>query len=140
MFEHRYPVTHADPERSAGSTFADHDRNDGCSEATHFSKIDRNGFSLTPLLGANAGIRSWRIDETDDRKTILLSQPHLHESLAIALGMRTAEVAFDLLGSGSTFVVPDDQGLHRADSTESGDDRPIVTEMSVSTKLAKIAA
>ena len=138
MLEHGHSIADADAERTAGSAFTDHDRHDGRAQTAHLSQIDGDGFRLTTLFGTDPGIGSGRVDETDDRKTVLLSKTHFHQRLAVALRMGTAEVAFDLFGRGSPLVVADDQCLHRTDATESSDDRAIITEMPVSAKFAEV--
>ena len=138
MFEHGHSITNSDAECTPGSALADHDRHDGRAQTAHLSQIDRDGLRLTTLFGADPGVGSGRVDETDDWKTVLLGESHFHQRLAVALGMSTAEVAFDLFGCGPSLVVADDQRLHRTDATESRDDRSIISEMPVSAKFAEV--
>ena len=140
MLEHGHSISNTNAKRATGTPFANHDRNDRSSKTAHLPEVDRDRFRLPTLLGTDTRVRSWSIDETDDRQSVFLGQSHLHERLPIALGMRTTEVAFDLFRGGAALVVPDDQRLHRTDATESRDDRTIVTEVPVPTEFTEITA
>jgi hypothetical protein len=86
-----------DRERATRATFADHDRDDRYLEPRHFAQIDRDRLGLAALLRAEAGVRAHRVDERHDRHAKALRELHQPERLAVALGVRHAEAAQQIL-------------------------------------------
>src|SRR4051794_1396553 len=44
VFEHQYPVRHADAQGASGTAFTDHHRDNWNMKKHHFAKVDRNSF------------------------------------------------------------------------------------------------
>ena len=74
----------------------------------------------------------------DDRQAELLRQPHLHERLAIAFGMRTAEIAFLALGQVFPLLMADEHDLDVVEVREAGDDRLVVAQGPVAVQLEEL--
>ncbi len=139
VLEHVHSVGYADPKCAAGATFADDHADDRCLEPTHVSHVYGDGLSLPAFLWTHAGIGTGCIDERDDGKPELLSQFHLGQCLAVALGMGASEVALDSLFCGASFLVADHEHLVGTDAAETGDDRRIVAEAAIAVEFTKVA-
>ena len=93
----------------------------GVAQAGHHAEVARDGLGLAALLGADARVGARRVDEGDDRLAELLGQLHQPQRLAVALGVRHAEVARDLLLRVAALLVADD---HDARAPRTGRGRP----------------
>ncbi len=140
MLEHRDTIADSDAERAAGTALADHDADDRRVQPAHLEQIPRNRLGLAPLLGADARVGAFRVDQRHDRKAELLGEAHLRKRLAVALRMGAAEVAADLLRGGAPAAMPDHEHLVRADAAETGHDRRVVRERPIAVQLDEVAA
>ena len=93
---------------------------------------------LTALFGSDSRIGAGSVDKRDDRQMEFLSQPHLHERLAIAFGMRAAEIAFLALGEVFPFLMADEHHLDVVQMREAGDDRLVVAQGAVAVQLEEL--
>src|ERR1019366_2740020 len=133
--QHADAVADADAERSAGASFADDDADDRGLDARHLKQVGRDELSLAALLGADAWIGAFGIDQADDRQLELGGQLHLVESLAIALWMSAAVHALILLLGGAPFLLANQHDAMIADACEAGADGPVVADGAVAVKF-----
>ena len=80
---------------------------------------------LPALLGAEAGPRARRVDERDHRHVELLGELHQAQRLAIALRMRHAEVALEILLRVAAALVADDHHRLAVEARPAADDRRV---------------
>lgn len=136
VFEHGHPIGDRDAEGPAKPTLADDHADDWGPEPAHFKEVLGDGLGLTTLLTADA-----RIGTSVSTKVTMggrtSGELHLQEGLAVSLSEGTTEVAGDLLGDGLALLLANDQGLHRSDPAESGDDRRVVPEAPVAIRASQ---
>ncbi len=128
-------VAHGDRERTAGAALAGDDRHDRRPEPGH--EADRPGDRLgdAPLLGLGAGMRAGHVDERHDRQARSLRELHDAHRLAVALGVRHAEVAPDVLLRVGSLLLSDHDDPPAVDRREPGHDRLVVAEQPVAVEL-----
>ena len=90
------------------------------------------------LLGAEPGIGARRVDQRDDRRAELGGQLHQPERLAVALGMRHAEVALEVLLGVAALLVPDDHHRDAAEPRPAAHDRRVVHVEPVAVELDEV--
>ena len=126
------------PERTAGTAFADHDAHNRRANLAHRLQILGDNRRLTAFLGRDPRIRTGRVDERDDRQTILGRQCHLLQCLAITLRMGTPEVARLALGEVLPLLVADKHHLEVVEMGQPRDDRRIIAKRPVAMQLEKL--
>src|SRR5439155_735111 len=90
------------------------------------------------LFGLGAGVRARRIHEGYERKVEFLREPVEAHRLAVALGVRHAEVANDVLLGRRALLLSDDDDRAALELGDPADDRRVVAERAVSVKLLKL--
>ena len=83
-------------------------------------------------------MRARDIDERDDRQPDALGELHDAHRLAVALGVRHAEVAPDVLVGVGALLLADDDDPPAADARETRDDRRVVAEQPVAVQLEEL--
>jgi len=84
-----------DGKRAAGAAFADDRHDDRYAQAGHLVQVAPDGLGLAAFLGADAGIRTRRIDEREQGQAEFLGELHEPQRLAVTLRPWHAEVAMD---------------------------------------------
>src|SRR5256886_14173887 len=109
-----------------------------CALPIYLAEVPCDRLRLAPLLGADAGVRAGRVDEAEDRLAELLGELHEAERLAIALGVRHAEVARDLLTRVAPLLVADDDDPLPLEPRQATDDRRVVPVEPVAVELDEV--
>src|SRR5437899_2385526 len=138
VLEHEDPIAHPDRERAPATALPRDDGDDGRTEGGHLAEVPCDRLRLAPLLGADAGVRAGRVDEAEDRLAELLGELHEAERLAIALGVRHAEVARDLLTRVAPLLVADDDDPLSLEPRQATDDRRVVPVEPVAVELDEV--
>ena len=125
-------------ERAAGAALADHHRDRRRGEHRHLQDVARERLGLAPLLGAEPGVGAGRVDEGDDGGGELGGESHQPEGLAVALGVRHAEVALQVLLGVPALLVPDHHHRVAAQTRPAADDRGIVEVEAVAVQLDEV--
>ena len=73
----------------------------------HLEDVAGERLGLSALLGAEPGIGARRVDQRDDRRVEARGQLHQAQRLAVALGVRHAEVALEVLLGVAALLVAD---------------------------------
>src|SRR5205814_8097965 len=105
-------------ERAARAAFADDRGDERRTQARHLEQVAPDRLRLAALLGVDAGIGARRIDEGENRQRELLAELHQAQRLAIALGLRHAEVAGDLLFGIAPLLMADHHARRAAEARE----------------------
>src|SRR5579862_5731867 len=135
---HQHDVRHAERERTARAALANHARDDWHGEPRHQLEVVRDRLGLPALLGADARLGALRVDKRDNRQAESLRQFVDARRLAIALGMRLAEVALDSFGGRAASLMPDYCDRAMAKIREARHYRAVVGEVPVTMYLDKI--
>ena len=93
---------------------------------------------LAALLGAESGPRARRVDEREHRHLELLGELHEAERLAVALGVRHAEVAVEVLLGVAAALVADDHDRLAVEARPAADDRGVLAEGAVAVQLDEV--
>ena len=107
VLEHQHPIGEADRKRAARATFADNRGDDGRLQRGHFDQAAGDRFRLASFFRAESRIGARRVHERDDGRAEFGGQPHQPHRLAVALGMRHAEVAIQVLLGIPAFLMTD---------------------------------
>ena len=106
-------------------------------QASHFAEVQGDGFGLAALLGVDAGVSAHGVDKRDDRPAEFGGQLHQPECLAIAFGLRHAEVAIQLLfGIAALLLANHHDGLPFKEG-KAADNGLVVTEGAVAVQFLK---
>src|SRR6266446_810458 len=135
MLLHKDHVGDAERERAAGAPLADDARNYGRPEPRHQLEIGRNRLGLAAFLCAHARFGALRIDKRDKRNTEAVRDFEDARRLAIALGMRFAEVAPEPLRSRPAALMAHDRDRPMSEKAEPGHDCAVVREAPVTMNL-----
>ena len=138
MLEHEQGVPEADAQPSAAPALPDDDVDDGGAEPGDDLEVVGDGLGLAPFLGADPGIGPRRVDEGDDRETVLFGHLHDAQGLAVALGVGLAEVPFDAGPGGPTLLVANERDGPAFVEGQAGHDGRIVPEPPVAMHLHEI--
>ena len=90
------------------------------------------------LLRGRAGERSLDVHEREHRHAEALGHAHDPHRLAVALGVRQAEVAADVLFGVLALLEADDGDAPVADPGQAGDHRRVVAEEAVAVQLDEL--
>src|SRR5690606_28545691 len=93
---------------------------------------------LAALLGADAWIRAWRIDEAKHRHLILGRHAHLQDRLAVTLRMRAAIKTLLAFLERLAFLMADDHHFVFVQLGEAGADGAVVAERLVAMQFDKL--
>ena len=93
---------------------------------------------LAALLGAESGPGARRVDERDHRHVELLGELHQAERLAVALGVRHAEVALQVLLRVAAALVADHHHRVAVEPRPAAHDRRVVAEEPVAVQLDEV--
>ena len=107
-------------------------------ERRHLDQVPRDRLALAALLGAQAGPGAWRVDEGEHRHLELLGQLHQAERLAIALGVRHAEVAPQVLARVAAALVADHHHRLALQPRPAGHDRGVLAEQPIAVQLDEV--
>ena len=107
-------------------------------QAGHFPQIARDGFGLAALFGVDSGVGAGGIEEGDDRPAELGRQLHGAQGLAVALRLRHAEIAVELLFGVAAFLLADQHDGLAVEPAHAADDGRIVAEKAVAVDLLKV--
>ena len=140
VLQHQHAVAHADAERATAAALADDDADRRDGEAAHLEDVLGDGPGLAALLGADAGVRTRGVDERDDGQAEAGGQLHLRERLAVALGVRHAELALEALAGVAALAVADDQEALVADAGEARGDGLVFAEEAIAVELDVLVA
>ena len=138
VFQNQNAVGHADAQRAAGTAFADDGGDDGNFEQRHFAQIDGDGLGDVAFLRGNAGIRAGRVNERDDGQAEFIREPHQAQRLAIAFGMRGAEIAQNIFLRVAAFLRADDDDAVFAEFGKTADHRAVFGKQPVAVQFLKI--
>ena len=75
------------------------------------------------------GIRARRIHKSKNRPVKFCRNLHRAQRLAVALGIRHAEISIDVLLRVARFLMPDDQNFFAVKTRHAANDRGIVAQM-----------
>ena len=128
----------ADGQRAAGPALADDDRQDRHAEAKHLAEVDRDGLALARLLGGLAREGAGRVDESHDGEAKVVRVAHEAQSFAVAVGLRHAEVAVDVLLGVAPLLVPDEHEGHAVHRREAADHGRVVEPGAVAVELDEL--
>ncbi len=90
-----------------------------------------DGFGLSALLGADAGIGAGGIDERDDGNFEVIGHVHKPHRLAVALRPRHAEIVPQAAVGVGALLVADDAHALAAEPAEAADDGCVFAELAV---------
>jgi hypothetical protein len=138
VLEHEHAVAHADGQRAAAAPLARDHRDDRHRQPRHELEVARDGLGLAALLGAHARVGAGRVDEGHHRLAELGGHVHETLGLAIALGVRHAEVPGDLLPGVPPLLVSDEDDRAALEAREAGDDGRVVAEAAVAVHLGEL--
>ena len=138
VLKDQHPVCHRQRQCAARATLAGDDGNCRHSKPRHLQNVARDGFRLAAFLGAQTGIRPRQIDEADDRPGKFLRNFHAAQRLAIALGMRHAEIAAYAILGAAAFAVADHHDLFVAQARHGARDGLVVAIGAIPVNLAVI--
>ena len=138
VLEGHHDVAHGDRERAARAALPGDDGDDRRPEAAHQPDRSRDRLGDAALLRLGPGMGAGHVDEGDDRQPEALRELHHPHGLAIALGVRHAEVAPDVLLGVGALLLADDDDPTAADPGEAGHDRRIVAEQAVAVELDEL--
>src|ERR1700682_1211419 len=138
VLQHEQPVAHADGQRAARAAFADDHGDDRYLKGGHLLEADGDGLGLAPLLRADAGVRSRRVYEGDDRPVEAFAQLHQAQRLAIALRAGHAKASENILFSGTTFLLADEHDRFAVEARQPADERLVVAEAAGAVQLDEV--
>ena len=138
VFQNQHAVGHADAQRAAGTAFADDGGDDGHFEQRHFAQIDGDGLGDVAFLRADAGIRAGRVNQRDDGQAEFVRQPHQAQRLAVAFGMRGAEIAQDVFLGVAALLRADDHDAVFAQPGKAADHGAVLGKQPVAVQFLKI--
>ena len=110
----------------------------GVAQPRHLAQVAGDRLGLAALLGVEARVGARRVHEAEDRPAELRGELHHAQRLAIALGLRHAEVAVDLLLGVAALLVADDRHRPVAEEREAADERRVVREAPVAVELGPL--
>ena len=87
---------------------------------------------------ADAGISARRVNERDDGQAEFVRQPHQAERLAVAFGMRGAEIAQNVFLGVAALLRADDDDAMFAQFGKTADHRAVLGEQPVAVQFLKI--
>src|SRR4051812_45412799 len=105
VLQHQDTISHSNPECPAGPTFSDHHRDGRSFQRHHLAEIHGYCLGDGPLLRSDSWIGSRSIDESNERHSELLRQPHQAKCLPVTLRMCAAEVTLQVFLGVATFLV-----------------------------------
>src|SRR4029077_15150605 len=105
----------------------------------HLTQIVSYGFGLSALFRAQAGIRAGSIHEGKDGAMEFFRYLHRAQRLAIALGVRHAEVAIHLLLGVPRFLVSDYHYVVAMKARHAANDGGIVGVTAVAVNLTPVS-
>ena len=86
----------------------------------------------------DAGIRARRVNQRDDGQAEFVREPHQAQRLAVAFGMRGAEVAQNVFLGVAAFLRADDHDAVFAQLGKTADHRAVLGEQAVAVQFLKI--
>ncbi len=125
-------VTHADPQSTSRTTFADHHADNRNFQRGHITQVDRDIIRLTAFFCANPRICTGCIDQANNGQTIATGHFHLLHGLAVAFRMSTSVAAFVAFFQVSAFLMSDEHHFPARQSRKSRDDGSIIPKRLVS--------
>ena len=105
VFEHQHAAGRGNGNRAARAAFADDDGDIGHAQFERFFGGAGNGFGLTALFSANAGIGASGVDERDHRNIEPVGHFHDADGLAIAFRPGHAEIVLEPALGGVAFFL-----------------------------------
>src|ERR1700676_1066566 len=90
------------------------------------------------LFRTDAGKRTGRVDQRNNRYAKFLGQPHQAQRFAITFGMRAAEIAHDVFFRVASLLVRDDHATIRTEASESARHRLIIRVKAIAMQLDPI--
>jgi hypothetical protein len=136
---HQHLVADRQAERSAAAALTVDEDDDRRVEGRHFPQVECDRFRDPALFRFDAGIRSRRVDERNDRPPELLRELHRAQRLAVPLGFRIAEIPEDLLlGIAAPLVVADDEDRLVLIARKSGDHRMVVGKTAIAADFDEV--
>ncbi len=128
VLEHQHLVGDRERHGTARAALADDHADQRDRELQAGLDRARDRLGLAALLGADAGMGAGRVDQRHDRQAEALGEVHQAHRLAVAFGVRHAEVvAHPALGVGALLVADHDQRA-AAEARETALDRAVVAE------------
>src|SRR5512132_857739 len=108
-----------DAERASRATLADHRDNDGDAQLHHLTKVHSDCLRDVALLRSDSWKSAWRVDQGNHRHPEFFAETHQAQGLAIALRMRTPEVAHHVLLGVAPLLVSDNDATLAAEHCHS---------------------
>jgi small GTP-binding protein len=118
-------------EELAGTTLADHGRDNRSFQSRHHREVECDGFTLSALFGTDTGISARGIDKGQNRHFETFSHFHQAQSLAITFRTRHPEVALDLVPHFTTLLVTDNHDRRVVQAGRAANDRQVIGVASV---------
>src|SRR5206468_12404647 len=97
VFQHEDGIANAERERAAAAAFTDAYHHHRHREPRHFTQIPGDRFRLPALLGIDAGVGPWSVQQRDDGPAELACHLHGAKRLAVAFGLGHAEITIETL-------------------------------------------
>ncbi len=105
---HEHAIAHGDAQRPAAAALPAHEHDDWRVEQRHLAEVERRSPRPRRAPRIRSPDRRPACPRRRDRPAELLGQPHHPQRLAVAFGLRVAEVAVDLLLRVAALLVSDD--------------------------------
>src|ERR1700758_3889201 len=118
FFHDEDPVRDRESQSSTGTAFACDGGDGGNAEPGHFAQVASDGFCLSALFGAEAGVCSHEIDESEDGAVEFFRQLHAAQRFAITLTVGHSKFAMDFLFGTAALEIADDHDLFAVESCE----------------------
>ena len=135
---HQHAVGDGDRQRASASAFAGDGGDERHFQPRHLAQVVGDGFSLSALLGAQAGIRADDVDQRDHRTVPLLGELHEAQRLAVALRIGLAEVAIDALLGVAALLRAEHGNFPSLETRHAADHGGVVAKAAVAVDFAEV--
>src|SRR6185295_9869397 len=131
VFEHQYAVRGRDRDGAARAALAHDDRDIRYAERKACLGRARDRFRLPAFLRGDARIGAGGVDQRDHRDAEAIGHFHQPRGLAVAFGLRHAEIVLEPAFGGRALFLADDADALAAEAPEAADDRIVFAELAV---------
>ena len=135
---HQHAIGDGDRQRASAAAFAGDGGDERNLQPRHLAQVVGDGFGLSALFGAQAGIRADYVNQRDHRAVPLLGELHEAQRLAIALRIRLAEVAIDALLGVAAFLRAEHGNFPALEARHAANHGGIVAKSAVAVNFAEV--